>query len=102
MGGVVISVDGDHGELALLFVSPDCHSRGLGYAAWYAIEKMHPEVKIWETATPYFENEISIFTSISVVFTLSSFITVIIRILMIQMNMKKTISFPKVCSNLRK
>ncbi|WP_231999778.1 GNAT family N-acetyltransferase [Intestinibaculum porci] len=30
---MVISVDGDHGELALLFVSPDCHSRGLGYAA---------------------------------------------------------------------
>lgn len=55
MGGVVISVDGDHGELALLFVSPDCHSRGLGYAAWCAIEKMHLEVKIWEIVTPYFE-----------------------------------------------
>ena len=55
VGGVVIKVDGDKGDLDLLFVSPDVHSKGLGYAAWCEIEKMHPEVKIWETVTPYFE-----------------------------------------------
>ena len=55
VGGVVISVDGEHGELELLFVSPDVHSKGIGYAAWCAVEQMHPEVKIWETVTPYFE-----------------------------------------------
>ena len=55
VGGAVISVDGEHGELELLFVSPHVHSRGVGYAAWRAIEKLHPEVKVWETVTPYFE-----------------------------------------------
>ena len=39
----------------MLFVSPNVHSKGIGYAAWCQIEKLHPEVKIWETVTPYFE-----------------------------------------------
>ena len=55
VGGVIIKVDGEHGELEILFVSPRVHSRGIGYAAWYAVEKLHPEVKVWETVTPYFE-----------------------------------------------
>ena len=54
-GGVVIRVDGDHGDLDLLFVSPEAHSKGIGYAAWRAVEKLHPEVAVWETVTPYFE-----------------------------------------------
>ena len=55
VGGVVVKVDGDKGELELLFVSPEVHSKGIGYAAWCEIEKTHPEVRVWETATPYFE-----------------------------------------------
>lgn len=55
VGGVVIKVEGKKGNLDLLFVSPDVHSKGIGYAAWCEIEKLHPEVKIWETITPYFE-----------------------------------------------
>ena len=55
VGGAVIKVDGDKGDLELLFVSPRVHSKGIGYAAWCAIEKLHPEVKTWETVTPYFE-----------------------------------------------
>ena len=55
VGGVVIKVDGDRGDLDLLFVSPKAHSKGIGYAAWCAVEKLHPEVKVWETVTPYFE-----------------------------------------------
>ncbi|WP_425756943.1 GNAT family N-acetyltransferase [Ihubacter sp. rT4E-8] len=55
VGGVVIKVEGEKGDLDLLFVSPDVHSRGIGYAAWCEIEKLHPEVKIWETMTPYFQ-----------------------------------------------
>ena len=55
VGGVVIKTDGEHGELELLFLDPKAHSKGIGYAAWCGIEKMHPEVKIWETCTPYFE-----------------------------------------------
>ena len=55
VGGLVIKIEGNHGELELLFVSPNAHSKGIGYAAWCEVEKMHPEVLIWETVTPYFE-----------------------------------------------
>ena len=54
-GGLVIRVKGDRGELDLIFVSPKIHSKGIGYAAWREVEKLHPEVKVWETVTPYFE-----------------------------------------------
>lgn len=55
VGGVVLRVDGERGVLDLLFVSPEVHSRGIGQAAWQAVEILHPEVKVWETVTPYFE-----------------------------------------------
>ena len=55
VGGVVIKVNGEHGDLDLLFVSPKAHSKGIGYAAWCEVEKIHPEVTVWETVTPYFE-----------------------------------------------
>ena len=54
-GGVVVKVNGERGGLELLFVSPKEHSKGIGFAAWRAVEKLHPEVKVWETFTPYFE-----------------------------------------------
>ena len=46
VGGVVIKIDGSKGDLDLLFVSPHIHSKGIGYAAWCEIEKIHPEVKV--------------------------------------------------------
>ena len=55
VGGVVIKREGERGNLDLLFVSPQAHSKGIGYAAWCTVEKLHPEVKVWETVTPYFE-----------------------------------------------
>ena len=55
VGGAIIRVDGDRGDLDILFVAPNVHSKGIGYAAWCEIEKLHPEVKVWETVTPYFE-----------------------------------------------
>ena len=55
VGGLVLRTEGDRGELDLLFVSPKVHSKGIGYAAWCAVEQMHPEVAVWETVTPYFE-----------------------------------------------
>ena len=55
VGGVIIRVDGDRGDLEILFVSPRVHSKGIGYAAWCAVERLHPEVRVWETVTPYFE-----------------------------------------------
>ena len=55
VGGVILKTEGDRGDLEILFVSPKVHSKGIGYAAWCEVEKLHPEVKIWETVTPYFE-----------------------------------------------
>ena len=55
VGGVVLKVDGARGNLELLFVSPRIHSKGVGCAAWRAVERLHPEVRVWETVTPYFE-----------------------------------------------
>ena len=76
VGGVVIKVEGDRGDLDLLFVLPKAHSKGIGYAAWCAIEKLHPEVTVWET--------ISISTSTAAAFTSWSFTTVITPICMIR------------------
>lgn len=36
-------------------IAPSVHSKGIGYAAWCEVEKLYPEVKVWETVTPYFE-----------------------------------------------
>ena len=56
-GGLVLRIDEktQHNELELLFVNPEIHSRGIGYAAWQEVERLYPETKVWETCTPYFE-----------------------------------------------
>jgi hypothetical protein len=57
VGGVILKIDKEtnHNHLEILFVSPDAHSRGIGYGAWLAVEALHPETEVWETCTPYFE-----------------------------------------------
>ncbi len=55
VGGLVLKTEGEYGELELLFVSPKMHSKGIGYAAWCQVERLHPEVKVWTCVTPYFE-----------------------------------------------
>ncbi len=57
VGGVILKIDKatNHNHLEILFVSPKEHSRGIGYGTWLAIEALHPETKVWETCTPYFE-----------------------------------------------
>ena len=57
VGGLVLKIDEEtqHNELELLFVNPEAHSKGIGYAAWQEVERLYPETKVWETCTPYFE-----------------------------------------------
>ena len=57
VGGVILKIDKEtnHNKLEILFVSPEEHTKGIGYGAWLAIEAMHPETEVWETCTPYFE-----------------------------------------------
>lgn len=57
VGGAVLTIhpETNRNSLDLLFVNVDCHSRGVGFAAWQEIEKLHPETEVWETHTPYFD-----------------------------------------------
>ncbi len=57
VGGVIIKIDKttNYNHLEILFTSPKEHSKGIGYGAWLAVEALHPETKVWETCTPYFE-----------------------------------------------
>ena len=57
VGGLVLRIDEktQHNHLELLFIHPEAHSKGLGFAAWQAVEKLYPETRVWETCTPYFE-----------------------------------------------
>lgn len=57
VGGVVLNINEttQHNGLELFFLSPQHHNRGLGLAAWQAIEAKYPNTKVWKTVTPYFE-----------------------------------------------
>ena len=55
VGGVIVRVEDEKGDLEILFTYPKVHSKGIGYAAWCEIEKLYPKVKVWEKVTPYFE-----------------------------------------------
>ena len=57
VGGVILKINKEtnYNELEILFVSPEEHTKGIGYGAWLAIEALHPETVVWETCTPYFE-----------------------------------------------
>ena len=57
VGGMILKIDPitHHNHLEILFVLPQAHGKGIGYQAWKAAEALHPETKIWETCTPYFE-----------------------------------------------
>lgn len=55
VGGIIINLKDDFGELEIFFVIPYSESKGVGQAAWKEAERLHPEIKTWETVTPYFE-----------------------------------------------
>lgn len=57
IGGVILVINEQtqHNSLDLFFISPEHHNRGLGVAAWKAIEEKYPDTVVWETKTPYFE-----------------------------------------------
>ena len=55
VGGIILNLKKDFGELEIFFVNPDSESKGIGQAAWKEVERLHKEIKVWETVTPYFE-----------------------------------------------
>ncbi|HJJ31451.1 MAG TPA: GNAT family N-acetyltransferase [Methanocorpusculum sp.] len=52
---VVINPETQKNHLDLLYIKSGCEGNGIGWKLWTAIEKLHPETRIWETHTPYFE-----------------------------------------------
>ena len=57
VGGIILNIDKEKkvGELDILFVLWNEHSKGIGTSTWSLVEKMHPEIELWITHTPYFE-----------------------------------------------
>ena len=52
VGGAIITVNGNMGELAFLYVKVGVQSKGIGQAIWKAIEAMHPEIEVWDHPDP--------------------------------------------------
>jgi GNAT superfamily N-acetyltransferase len=57
VGGTIVVIDEEtqHNHLDFLYVKYGTQSRGVGQAIWKEVEKLHPDTKVWETITPYFE-----------------------------------------------
>lgn len=57
VGGAIVAIDEEtqHNHLDFLFVRVGIQSKGIGQSIWNSIERLHPETKVWETCTPYFE-----------------------------------------------
>ncbi len=56
-GGAIVVINSatQHNHLDFLFVKYGTQSKGIGKAIWNEVEKRHPQTKVWETCTPYFE-----------------------------------------------
>lgn len=54
---VVLNKRSRHGHLDFLFVKVGVQGKGVGKVIWSKIERLYPDVKIWETCTPYFEKK---------------------------------------------
>ncbi len=55
-GAIIVTNDKKHsGHLDFLYVKHGVQSRGIGKFIWLEIEKLHPDIRVWETCTPYFE-----------------------------------------------
>ena len=55
VGGAVVVINGDHGHLDFLYVKHSMQNKGLGKFMWFEIERQHPEVRVWELCTPFYE-----------------------------------------------
>ena len=57
VGGTIIVIDDNTGynSLHLLYVKSDSQNAGNGFKIWKSIEELHPDTKIWETHTPYYD-----------------------------------------------
>ncbi len=57
VGGAIILLNKNKhtGHLDFLYVKNGYQGKGIGKFIWFEIEKLHSEIYLWETCTPYFE-----------------------------------------------
>ena len=57
VGGAILVLDRKkrYGHLDFLYVKHAFQNRGIGAFLWFAIERLHPDIRVWETCTPCFE-----------------------------------------------
>ena len=57
VGGTIIVINDKTGynSLDLLYVKAGMQNTGNGFKIWKAIEELHPETRVWETHTPYYD-----------------------------------------------
>lgn len=57
LGGAIVVINDEtkHNHLDFLYVKYGTQSKGIGQVIWNEIERLHPDTKVWETCTPYFE-----------------------------------------------
>ncbi len=57
VGGAIVVIDKEkqEGYLDFLYVKHGIQGKGIGKFMWFEIERLYPEIKVWETCTPYFE-----------------------------------------------
>lgn len=65
VGGIIINIQNEKGDLEIFFVDPAYHSKGIRQLAWKEIESIHSNVRVWETVTRCFEKRTFISMSIS-------------------------------------
>lgn len=55
VGGAVLIINDEtqHNKLSLFFVKVGNQGKGIGFAAWQAIERRYPQTKVWYVATPW-------------------------------------------------
>ncbi len=57
VGGAIVMIDENksRGHSDFLYVNSGIQGKGIGRFLWFEIERLHKEVKVWETCTPYFD-----------------------------------------------
>ncbi len=57
VGGAIVVTNRQTGEghLDFLYTKHGVQGKGVGKFIWFTLEKLHPEIKLWKTITPYFE-----------------------------------------------
>ncbi len=57
VGGTIVVIDKNtqHNHLDFLYVKYGTQSKGVGKSIWTEVERLHPDTKVWETHTPYYE-----------------------------------------------